>query len=167
MENVKLAKRGKVLEVESKIIKTPEATTAIVETPKTFILSDTDTIILQAVAEGAKVDFAKVNLSGVTSLADAKARVLASVPKAAINYGKPVAERTGFLVSKFIAENKRFPNMAEALDTCKMSHEAYTKRNSSGDFYREVFLGLIAGGLVTTKDEQERVLAEYIANKLS
>lgn len=166
MENVKLVKRGKVLEVEAKIIETP-VTTAIVEAPKTFILSDTDTIILQAVAEGAKVDFAKVNLSGVTSLADAKARVLASVPKAAINYGKPVSERTGFLMSKFIAENKRFPTLAEALDTCKMSNEAYAKKNSGGDFYREVLLGLAAGGLAMVKDEQERVLSEYIANKLS
>ena len=167
MENVKVVKKGKVMEVESKIIETPVATTAIVETPKTFILSNTDTIILQAVAEGAKVDFVKVDLAGVTSLADAKARVLASVPKSPVSYGKPVTERTGFLMSKFIVENKRFPTLAEALDTCKMSSDAYTKRNSSGDFYREVFLGLIAGGLVTTKDEQERVLAVYIANKLS
>ena len=167
MENVKVVKKGKVMEVESKIIETPVATTAIVETPKTFILSNTDTIILQAVAEGAKIDFAKVNLSGVTSLADAKARVLASVQKAPVSYGKPVESRTGFLISKFMAENKRFPTCDEARDTCKMSKEAFEKKSSSGDFYREVFLGMAAGLLDIPKEEVQRVEAQYIANKMS
>lgn len=166
MENVKLVKKGKVVEVESKIIETPGATTAIVETPKTFVLSATDTIILQAVAEGAKVDFTKVNFAGVSSLADAKARVLASVPKSPVSYGKPVTERSNYTMSKWMMENKRFPTLEEAKDA-GLSNGAYAKKNSSGDFYREILLGMAAGGLAVTKEEQARVLEEYIASKLS
>lgn len=94
----------------------------------------------------------------VKKLIDAKsdeklAKVLASRPQ---QRTKDLESLQLVLFGKFVGMNKRFPTTAEWVKDCGSSLEAWDKKRSTGDFCRQLYLGLALSGILgEVKDFEE------------
>lgn len=92
-------------------------------------------------------------LIGVKKLIDAK-----SDEKLKTTLASRPAQRTKDLESlqlvlfgKFVGLNKRFPTQSEWIKACGSSLEAWDKKGSTGNFCRQLYLGLALSGILGEK----------------